>query len=144
MWLPPELKKDGLYLLDVDQDIWQDYDASDFEMLPKWLVDPAMKDGIPLAQLIQTCESEKQQCTAEQSNLCQWIYSEIDATSVLYATSLSKDFDVAFHALLKLHELAELLEMCRTTLPWPQFKLPAHIQDFLFLIEVKDHLQSIL
>src|SRR5258705_5316248 len=39
-WLPPELKKDGLYSLDVDQDIWQDYDLSDFEELPKWIIDP--------------------------------------------------------------------------------------------------------
>src|SRR5258705_7994423 len=51
-------------------------------------------------------------------------------------TSLPKDLDVAFHALLKLHKLAVLLEMCRTTLTslgittdqlqWPDFTPPAH------------------
>src|SRR5260221_14056636 len=116
MWLPPELKKDGLYSLDVDQDIWQDYDLSDFEELPKWIIDPTVKDGIPLAHSIQSCCSEKKQCIAEQQNLCQWIYSEIHVTNALYTTSLPKDLDVAFCALLKLHELAVLLEMCRTTL----------------------------
>src|SRR5258708_22495779 len=58
-WLPPELKKDGLYSLDVDQDIWQDYDLSDFEELPKWIIDTTVKDGIPLAQSIWSCCSDK-------------------------------------------------------------------------------------
>src|SRR6266436_10278442 len=58
-WLPPELKKDGLYSLDVDQDIWQDYDLSNFEELPKWIIDPTVKDGIPLTQSIWSCWSEK-------------------------------------------------------------------------------------
>ena len=108
-WLPPELKKDGLYSLDVDQDIWQDYDLSDFEELPKWIIDPTVKDGIPLTQSIRSCCSEKKRCIAEQRNLCQWIHNEIRVTNVLYTTSLPKDLDVAFHALLKLHELAVLL-----------------------------------
>src|SRR5258708_11836422 len=151
-WLPPELKKDGLYSLDVDQDIWQDYDLSDFEELPKWIIDPTVKDGIPLAQSIWSCCSEKKRCIAEQWNLYQWIYSEIHVTNTLYTTSLPKDMDVAFHASLKLHELAVLLKMCRTTLmspgitmdqlQWPDFMPPAHINDFPFLKEVKDHVQS--
>jgi hypothetical protein len=152
MWLPPELKKDGLYSLDVDQDIWQDYDSSDFEELPKWIIDPAVKDGIPLAQSIRSCCSEKKRCIAEQRNLCQWIYSEIRVTNELYTTSLPEDLDVAFHALLKLHELAVLLETCRTTLTspgittdqlqWPDFTPPARIEDFPFLKEVKDRVRS--
>src|SRR5258708_5544026 len=151
-WLPPELKKDGLYSLDVDQDIWQDYDLSDFEELPKWIIDPTVKDGIPLTQSIQTCCSEKKQFIAEQQNLCQWIYREIHVTNAIYTTSLPKDLDVAFHALLKFHDLAVLLETCRITLTspgittdqlqWPDFTPPAHIKDFPFLKEVKDHVQS--
>src|SRR5258707_12306517 len=151
-WLPPELKKDGLYSLDVDQDIWQDYDLSNFEELPKWIIDPTVKDGIPLTQSIRSCCSEKKQCIAEQWNLCQWIYGEIHVTNTLYTTSFPKDVDVAFHALLKLHKLAVLLEMCRTTLmslgittdqlQWPDFMPPAHIEDFPFLKEVKDCVQS--
>src|SRR5258708_17577501 len=76
----------------------------------------SVKDGIPLAQSIRSCCSEKKRCIAEQRNLCQWIYSEICVTNALYTTSLPEDLDVAFHALLKLHELAVLLETCRTTL----------------------------
>ncbi len=136
----------------MDQDIWQDYDLSDFEELPKWIIDPTVKDGIPLAQSIWSCCSEKKRCIAEQWNLCQWIHIEICVTNALYTTSLPEDLDVAFHALLKLHELAVLLEMCRTTLmslgittdqlQWPDFMPPAHIEDFPFLKEVKDHVQS--
>ena len=74
-WLPPEIKKDGLYQLDVDQDIWQEYDMSDFEEPPKWLMDPEVKEGILLAQTIVSCCSEKRRLVAEQRNLCCWIYS---------------------------------------------------------------------
>src|SRR5258708_23422125 len=146
-----EVYHDSLYSLDVDEDIWQDYDLSNFEELPKWIIDPTVKDGIPLTQSIQSCCSEKKQCIAEQQNLCQWIYSEICVTNALYTTSLPKDLDVAFHALLKLHKLAVLLEMCRTLmslgitmdqLQWPDFMPPACIEDFPFLKEVKDHVQS--
>src|SRR5258708_14394881 len=58
-WLPPELKKDGIYSLDVDQDIWQDYDLSDFDEVPKRIIDHTVKNGIPLAETIQSCCSEK-------------------------------------------------------------------------------------
>src|SRR5258708_39924510 len=65
-----------------------------------------------------------------------WICSEIHVTNTIYTTSLPEDMDVAFHALLKLHELAVLLEMCRTTLTspgittdqlqWPDFMARFH------------------
>ena len=47
-WLPPPLERDGLYKLDVDQDIWCDYDPSQFDEPPLWMVDPSVKEGIPL------------------------------------------------------------------------------------------------
>ena len=101
-WLPPELKKDGLYLLDVDQDIWQDYNALDFTRMPKWLTDPDVREGIPLAQAILSCCSGKQWCLAEQKNLHQWISHEITAMHKLYTSSLSADVDVTSMALIKL------------------------------------------
>jgi hypothetical protein len=109
-WLPSEIKKDGLYQLDVDQDIWQEYDMSDFEEPLKWLTDPEVKEGILLAQTTVTCCSEKQWLVAEQRNLCSWICSEVAVTRMLYASSLSKDIDVAFFALMRLHELHGLLK----------------------------------
>ena len=54
-WLPPPLKKDGLYQLDMDQDIWLDYDPSHFEELPPWLTDTSVKEGIPFAQMVVNC-----------------------------------------------------------------------------------------
>ena len=89
----------------MDQDIWQEYDASDFTQPPKWLTNPDVREGIPLAQAVLSCHSEKQQCIDEQRNLCQWISCEITAMHALYASSLSEDVDVAFLALMKLHEL---------------------------------------
>ncbi len=57
-WLPPPLKKDGLYWLDMDQDIWLDYDPSHFKELLPWLTDTSVKEGIPFAQMVVNCQSK--------------------------------------------------------------------------------------
>ena len=72
-WLPPPLEKDGIYKLDVDQDIWHDYDPLQFDELPLWMVDPSVKEGIPLAQMVMNCCSEVMHCGAEKANLHQWL-----------------------------------------------------------------------
>jgi len=107
-----------------------------------------VREGIPLAQAVLSCHSEKQQCIAEQRNLCQWISHEITATHALYASSLSEDVDVAFLALMKLHELYKLLKAWEVIgvfgeneaggVWWPVFKCPTHIEDFPQLKEVKE------
>ncbi|KAF8318544.1 uncharacterized protein EI90DRAFT_3133149 [Cantharellus anzutake] len=107
-WLPSPLRKEGLYKLDVDQDIWQDCDPSQFEELPAWLADPCVKEGIPLAQMVVSCQSEIARCEAEHANLHQWIWEESYQAVHLYFSALGSDVDVAFFSLMQIHRLHKL------------------------------------
>jgi len=104
-WLPPPLEKDGLYKLDVDQDIWCDYDPSQFDELPLWMVDPSVKEGIPLAQMVMNCCSEVMCCGAEKANLRWWLQEESYKAYEVFYGAQGVDVDVAFFALLHLHKL---------------------------------------
>src|SRR5258708_15792430 len=101
----PPLEKDGLYKLDVDQDIWCDYDPSQFDELPLWMVDPSVKEGIPLAQMVMNCCSEVMRCGAEKANLRQWLQEESYKTYEVFYGVWGANVDVSFFALLHLHEL---------------------------------------
>ncbi len=104
-WLPPPLERDGLYKLDVDQDIWCDYDPSQFDEPPLWMVDPSVKEGIPLAQMVMNCHSEVMHCEVENANLHQWLTEESYKAYEVYYGAQVVDVDVAFFALLHIHEL---------------------------------------
>src|SRR5260370_18145756 len=54
-WLPPPLKKDGYYQLDMDQDIWLDH-YPHFEELPPWLTNTSVKEGILLPKWLSTVD----------------------------------------------------------------------------------------
>ncbi|KAF9503682.1 hypothetical protein BS47DRAFT_1262514, partial [Hydnum rufescens UP504] len=68
-YVPPMLTMEGLYQLDVDQDIWEDLrgDIADFPdgIVPPWLGDPSVKEGIRLSQEIANCRQELERCKAE-------------------------------------------------------------------------------
>ncbi|KAF9518608.1 hypothetical protein BS47DRAFT_1276694, partial [Hydnum rufescens UP504] len=68
-YVPPMLTMEGLYQLDVDQDIWEDSrgDIADFPdgIVPPWLADPSVKEGIQLSQEIANCCQELERCKAE-------------------------------------------------------------------------------
>src|SRR5258708_28846230 len=104
-WLQPPLEKDGLYKLDVDQDIWCDYDPLQFDELPLWMVDPSVKEGIPLAQMVMNCCSEVMCCGAEKANLHRWLQEESYKAFEVFYGARGVDVDVAFFALLHLHKL---------------------------------------
>ncbi|KAF9510570.1 hypothetical protein BS47DRAFT_1364463 [Hydnum rufescens UP504] len=54
-YVPPELSIEGLYKLDVDQDIWQNADMADFKggKVPLWLSDTEVQDGIWLLRRLR-------------------------------------------------------------------------------------------
>jgi hypothetical protein len=107
-WLPSPLRKEGLYQLDVDQDIWQDCDPSHFEELPAWLADSSVKEGILSAQMVVSCQSEITRCEAKHANLHQWMWEENYQTLALFHAALESDVDVAFFSLIWIHRLHEL------------------------------------
>jgi hypothetical protein len=115
-YIPPVLSKEGLYKMDVDQDIWEDArgDMSDFPdgVLPPWLVDGSVKQGICVAQEVVNCEQELERCKVESSNLRTWFCEEYNAVEGLIKST--EDDEVSFFALLRLHQLYEWLETWRS------------------------------
>jgi Kyakuja-Dileera-Zisupton transposase/CxC1 like cysteine cluster associated with KDZ transposases len=114
-YIPPLLSKEGLYKLDVDQDIWEDArgDIADFPdgVIPKWLTDVSVKRGICVAQEVVNCRQELERCKAEHSNLWAWFSNEYAAVGKLVTSS--QDEDVSFFALVRLHQLYDWLETWR-------------------------------
>jgi hypothetical protein len=81
------LLKEGLCRLDVDQDMWENTrgDVTDFPdgVLPPWLADASIKQGICTAQEIINCKEELEQCKVEHSNLWVWFSKEYAAVERL-------------------------------------------------------------
>ncbi|KAF9502609.1 hypothetical protein BS47DRAFT_1310892, partial [Hydnum rufescens UP504] len=77
------LTMDGLYKLDVDQDIWEDSqgDIADFldGVVPPWLADPSVKEGIRISQEVASCQQELERCKGEHANLQMWFHEEYSA-----------------------------------------------------------------
>ena len=92
---------EGLYQLDVDQDIWEDSrgNVADFPdgVVPPWLADPSVKEGIQLAQEIRSCHQELERCKAEHANLQTWFCEEYSAVMDVFMGS--DDEDVSYWAL---------------------------------------------
>ena len=113
-YIPPMLSKEGLYKLDVDQDIWEDSrgDMADFPggILPRWLVDPMVKQGMCVAQEVVNCKQELERCKVEHSNLWAWFCEDYTAVE---RSVKSQDDDVSFFALVRLHQLYDWLETWR-------------------------------
>jgi hypothetical protein len=88
-YVPPELSMEGLYKLDVDQDIWENADMADFEggRIPLWLGNKEVRDGIRAAQEVKSCREELRQCEVEYSNLCTWFMEEYDAVHEVFKFS---------------------------------------------------------
>jgi hypothetical protein len=162
-YIPPVLSKEGLYKLDVDQDIWEDArgDIADFPdgVIPKWLTDTSVKQGICVAQEVVNCRQELERCKAEHSNLWTWFCDEYAAVGKL-ATSM-QDNDVSFFALVRLHQLFDLLETWKkyiTVIPsmsnsprWNEIPAPAPLEQHRLrqavdtsLVQDADDLRSVV
>ncbi|KAF9506410.1 hypothetical protein BS47DRAFT_1367378 [Hydnum rufescens UP504] len=74
-YVPLELVMEGLFNLDVNQDIWENADMVDFKggEIPLWLANKEVWDGIRVAQEVKSCQEELHQCDVEYSNLCAWM-----------------------------------------------------------------------
>jgi hypothetical protein len=106
-YIPSVLTMEGLYKLDVDQDIWEDSrgDIADFPdgVVPPWLADPSVKEGIRLAQEMASCRQELERCKAEHANLRTWFCEEYSAIMEVFMGS--DDEDVSYFALSRANQL---------------------------------------
>jgi hypothetical protein len=88
-YVPPELSMEGLYQLDVNQDIWQGADMADFEggKVPLWLSDKGVRDGIRAAQEVKSCQEELRRCGQEYLNLRMWLVEDYEAVNRVFKSS---------------------------------------------------------
>ncbi|KAF9511788.1 hypothetical protein BS47DRAFT_1363554 [Hydnum rufescens UP504] len=88
-YVPLELVMEGLFNLDVDQDIWENADMVDFEggEIPLWLANKEVRDGIRAAQEVKSCQEELHQCDVEYSNLHTWFVEEYEAVHNVFKFS---------------------------------------------------------
>ncbi|KAL6298593.1 hypothetical protein BKA93DRAFT_820298 [Sparassis latifolia] len=60
--VPPPIQSNGLFKLDVDDDIWQDVgldDDADTDAVPRWLGDETVREGIKMCLLLDRCIEEE-------------------------------------------------------------------------------------
>ncbi|OJA19860.1 hypothetical protein AZE42_12178 [Rhizopogon vesiculosus] len=76
--VPPHIIPcDGIFLLDVDDNIWQDVGLDDERLdPPAWLSDEAVRNGICLQLEVDQCVEEEAQLMQEQAVIQEWMLAE--------------------------------------------------------------------
>ncbi|KAF9507993.1 hypothetical protein BS47DRAFT_1398125 [Hydnum rufescens UP504] len=80
-------------------------DIADFldGVVPPWLADPSVKEGIQISQEVASCQQELERCKGEHANLRTWFHEEYSAAMDLFMGS--KDEEVSYFGLLWAHQL---------------------------------------
>ncbi|KAG1778076.1 hypothetical protein EV702DRAFT_1179091 [Suillus placidus] len=74
------IPRDGIFLLDVDDDIWQDIGLDDDTMAPPaWLSDDAVRNGICLQLEVDRCMEEEARLMRERAVIQEWMLAEWEA-----------------------------------------------------------------
>ncbi|KAG1896097.1 uncharacterized protein F5891DRAFT_1130422 [Suillus fuscotomentosus] len=75
--MPHIIPRDGIFLLDVDDDIWQDVGLDDDTIAPPaWLSDDAVRNGIRLQLEVDRCMEEEAQLMHERAVIQEWMLAE--------------------------------------------------------------------
>jgi hypothetical protein len=89
---PQHLSKDGLFKLDVDDDIWQDIGLDDVEgPIPHWLGDENVRMAIKNLLELDRCQEEEVRLRMERCAMQEWMMEEwtcLDATIKLCSGDL--------------------------------------------------------
>ncbi|KAF9230152.1 hypothetical protein BU15DRAFT_83984, partial [Melanogaster broomeanus] len=102
---PNPIARDGLFLLDVDDNIWQDiglYDEDDSVHPPAWLADEKVREGIRFMLEYDRCVEEqlrltKERCLLQEYMLEEWtraetLCRETDDEDLIYYLQRRKDW----------------------------------------------------
>lgn len=74
---PPNINRDGLFDLNVDDEIWQDIGLDDYEgQVPRWLGDENVRAGIRHLHQLERCEEEEIRLRDERCGLQEWVQNE--------------------------------------------------------------------
>ena len=111
---PEPIKRDGLFKLDVDDDIWQDvgleddvFDTDDSSVpigVPRWLGDDAVRAGIKAQLTLDRCIEERERLSLERCTMQVWMQDEWRSLELAISRAgrcLSTDF--TFQILTLLH-----------------------------------------
>ena len=115
---PLSIDLDGLYQLDVDDDIWQDIGLSDeFDeemMVPDWLGTEKVRVGIKSLLELQRCEEEERRLLHERLAIQEWMQEEWYVLDAAFEKISSSDEDlVDYDTIYQLEERREyLLKLC--------------------------------
>jgi hypothetical protein len=73
--VPDQIQRDGLFQLDVDNDIWQDIPLDD-EGMPMWLGDEQVREGIKWMLQLDRCIEEEHRLLRERVAMQDWMIEE--------------------------------------------------------------------
>jgi hypothetical protein len=77
--LPQPIDTKQLFVLDVNDDIWQDVglgDNEDDDTAPLWLSDPNVRNGVKHVLVLDRCHEEESRLRKERTSLQQWMLRE--------------------------------------------------------------------
>jgi hypothetical protein len=78
--MPHIIPRDGIFLLDVDDEIWQDVGLDDDTMVPPaWLSDDAVRNGIRFQLEVDRCMEEEARLMRERAVIQEWMLAEWEA-----------------------------------------------------------------
>jgi hypothetical protein len=82
---PQEIIRDGLFKLDIDDEIWQDAglnDDGDGAQTPLWLSNDGVREGIRHLLELDRCEEEESRLCRERKALQEWFQEEWQTNQV--------------------------------------------------------------
>jgi hypothetical protein len=108
---PHSIASDGLFKLDVDDDIWQDVglDESDISStgeIPGWLGDENVRKGIKFMLELDRCHEEERRLSYERSAMQDWLIEEWKCVTM--AIKKNESEEVVYQMVLRAEFLARL------------------------------------
>ncbi|KAG2109214.1 hypothetical protein DEU56DRAFT_874510 [Suillus clintonianus] len=107
--VPPHIiPRDGIFQLDVDDDIWQDVGLDDDTLNPPaWLSDDTVRNGIRLQLEVDRCNEEEARLTRERAVIQEWMLAEWDSTQTALHKAVA-DPVMFFHLRSRADELLDI------------------------------------
>lgn len=109
--MPHEIEMEGLFKLDVDDDIWQDVgltDDGDEMAVPDWLGNEVVRRGIKAWLENKRCEEEERRIGLERKSMQEWMREEwLVVTTALADAEENQDLHYQLH-----ERKTQLLQLC--------------------------------
>ncbi|KAG2123852.1 hypothetical protein DEU56DRAFT_917259 [Suillus clintonianus] len=107
--VPPHIiPRNGIFQLDIDDDIWQDVGLDDDTLNPPaWLSNDMVRNGIRLQLEVDRCNEEEAQLTWERAVIQEWMLAEWDSTQTALHKAVA-DPVMFFHLRSRTDELLDI------------------------------------